>query len=131
MPTAEARVQTEHPSRYLAQLCKHAGKMSGHQRPRPRGHGRDAPGGSGHRSESPPEVRHAEWSDTDGIVTLNWGQWTMHATPGTLALRAEAASEEDLRRIQDLLTARLEKIGRRDHLVVIWQPAGARADATG
>jgi hypothetical protein len=46
----------------------------------------------------------------------------MHAAAGTLTLRAEADSEENLRRIQDLLTARLEKIGRRDHLTVNWQP---------
>jgi hypothetical protein len=46
----------------------------------------------------------------------------MHAAAGTLTLRAEADSEENLRRIQDLLTARLEKIGKRVHLTVNWQP---------
>ncbi len=117
MLTAEALVQAEHPGRYLAQLCKHASKMGGHLRRRPRGH----------EGGGPPEIRHAEWSETDGIVTLNWGRWTMQATPGTLRLRAEARSEEHLRRIQDLLTARLEKIGRRDHLTVNWQPAEASA----
>jgi hypothetical protein len=39
MLTAEARVQTEHPARYLVQLCKHASKMGGHVRHRPRSHG--------------------------------------------------------------------------------------------
>jgi hypothetical protein len=48
---------------------------------------------------------------------------TMHAAPGTLTLRAEAGNEENLRRIQDLVAARVEKIGRRDHLAVNWQPA--------
>jgi hypothetical protein len=62
---------------------------------------------------------------------MNWGQWTMQATPGTLRLRAEAGSEENLRRIQDLVTARLEKIGRRDHLTVNWQPTEAPAAAPG
>lgn len=119
MLTAEARVQTEHPARYLIQLCQHAGKMGGPRlRHRPRSHD----GGAG-----PPEIRHAEWSGTDGSVTLNFGQWTMHATPGALTLRAEAGSEEDLRRIQDLVTARLEKIGRRDHLTVNWQRTEAPA----
>jgi hypothetical protein len=112
MLTAEARVRTEHPARYLIQLCRHASKMGGHLHHRPRSH--DGDGG-------PPEIRHAEWSETDGIVTLSFGQWTMHATPGELRLRAEADSEEDLRRIQDLVTARLEKIGRRDRLTVTWQ----------
>jgi hypothetical protein len=49
----------------------------------------------------------------------------MHAAPGTLTLRAEADSEENLLRIQDLLTARLQKIGRRDRLTVTWQPPAA------
>jgi hypothetical protein len=52
---------------------------------------------------------------------LTWGQWTLQATPDALTLHAEAANEEDLQRIQDLLAARLEKIGRRDHLTVTWQ----------
>ncbi len=112
MLTAEARVQTEHPTRYLVQLCRHVSKMGGHLRHRPRSH--DGDGG-------PPEIRHAEWSETDGTITLDLGQWTMHAAPGTLSIRAEADSEENLRRIQDLVTARLEKIGRRDHLTVTWR----------
>jgi len=53
----------------------------------------------------------------------------MHAAPGTLTLRAEAGTGENLRRIQDLVTARLEKIGRRDHLAVNWQPAETPGDA--
>ena len=44
--------------------------------------------------------------------------------PGRLAVRAEAADEESLRRIQDLLTARLPKFGRREHLTVKWQDLG-------
>ena len=68
-----------------------------------------------------PEVRHVECSGTEGTVSLDWGQWTMRALPGLLAVRAEAADEESLRRIQDLLTARLQKFGRREHLTVDWQ----------
>jgi len=118
MLTAEACVQTEHPARYLIQLSQHASKMGGHLHRRPRSHDSDS---------GPPEIRHAEWSETDGIVTLDFGQWTMHATPGGLRLRAEADSEENLRRIQDLVTARLEKIGRRDRLTVTWQASQAPA----
>ena len=44
--------------------------------------------------------------------------------PGRLAVRAEAADQESLRRIQDLLTARLQKFGRREHLTVHWQDLG-------
>jgi len=41
-----------------------------------------------------------------------------------LRLRADAADEPSLRRIQDMLTTRLGKFGRRDHLTVTWQPPG-------
>jgi hypothetical protein len=112
MPTAEALVETEHPARYLTQLGRHASQMTRHRLHRPRAHG----GGT------PPQVRHAEWSGTDGAVALSWGQWTMQATPGLLRLRAEAADEENLRRITELVTTRLEKIGRRDKLTVRWRP---------
>ena len=112
MLTAEAQVETERPGRYLVQLCRHASQMGQHLRQRPRTHD----GG-----DAPPEVQHVEWSDTYGIVRLSWGQWTMQTTPDTLTLRAEANDEENLRRIQDLVAARLEIFGRREHLKVNWQ----------
>jgi hypothetical protein len=59
-----------------------------------------------------------------GAVSLDWGRWTMRAFPGRLTVRAEAAGQESLRRIQDLLTARLQKFGRREHLTVNWQDLG-------
>ena len=65
-----------------------------------------------------------ECSGTEGTVSLDCGQWTMRAFPGRLAVRAEAADQENLRRIQDLLTARLQKFGRREHLTVKWQDLG-------
>ena len=118
MLTAEADIRTEHAASYLARLCGHAGKMGtagrrlGHRRPS-RAHG-----------DAAPEVRRVECSGTEGTVSLDWGQWTMRALPGLLAVRAEAADEESLRRIQDLLTARLQKFGRREHLTVTWQDLG-------
>jgi hypothetical protein len=48
----------------------------------------------------------------------------MRALPGRLAVRAEAADQESLRRIQDLLTSRLQKFGRREQLTVKWQDLG-------
>ena len=118
MLTAEADIRTEHAARYLARLCGHAGKMGtagrrlGHRRP-----------ASAH-GDVPPEVRRVECSGIEGTVSLDWGQWTMRAFPGRLAVRAEAADQENLRRIQDLLTARLQKFGRREHLTVNWQDHG-------
>jgi hypothetical protein len=87
--------------------------MGRHLPHRPRPHGGEV--------ALPLEVQHVEWSDTDGTVRLNWGRWTLHATAGTLVVRAEAEDEESLRRIQDLLAKRLETIGRREHLAVTWQ----------
>ena len=123
MLTAEADIQTEHAARYLERVCGHAGKMgaAGHRLGhRPPSHAR----GGG-----PPEVRHVECSGTEGTVSLNCGQWTMRALPGLLAVRVEAADEQSLRRIQDLLTMRLQKFGRREHLTVTWlRPEAAAAE---
>jgi len=117
MLTSEAHVETERPSRYLVQLCRHISQMGRPLGHRPRAHGGD--------TQSPPEVQHIEWTETYGTARLSWGQWTMQAAPGTLTLRAEAADEKDLQRIQDLVAGRLEKIGRRDHLAVAWQRSEA------
>ncbi len=114
MLIAEAHVQTDRPSRYLVQLCRHADQMGQRRLHRARSHD----GGDTH---TPPEVQHVEWSDTYGIVRLSLGQWTMEATADELTLRAEATNERDLQRIQDLVAGRLEMIGRRDHLTVTWR----------
>ena len=126
--TAEAVIQTANPARYITRLCRHASQMSMHAaQPAPAHRPRGQRGGG-----APPEVRHAEWSDTQGAVILNWGQWTLQAAAGTLTVRAEAADMENLRQIKDFVTARLEKIGRRDHLTVSWQsPETPAADAPG
>lgn len=122
MLTAEAVIATENSQRYLARLGKHAAKMGDGPRHRPRAHGGGQP---------PPEVRHAEWTATSGTVKLDWGGWDMQAVPGVLRLRAEAADQESLRRIQDMLTTRLEKFGRRENLTVTWQAAGTAAAEPG
>jgi hypothetical protein len=116
MLTAEAHIGTDRPSRYLNQLCQHANDMVGQ-----RGHTRPARqrGTAGHGAE----MRDTEWTDSHGIIRMSWGECTLRATPGTLTLRAEAADEENLRRIQDLVASRLERFGRRDQLTVTWQQA--------
>ena len=124
MLSAEADIQTENAARYLARLCGHAGKMGtagrrpGHRRP------------SHARGDVAPEVRRVECSGTEGTVSLDWGRWTMQALPGRLTVRAEAADEENLRRIQDLLTTRLENFGRREHLTVAWRTLTAEDRTT-
>jgi hypothetical protein len=108
MPTAEAHVQTERPSRYLVQLCQHfnhKGSFLGSHRP----------------EFLRPELMNVEWSADHGTVSFGWGQCTMQAGQGVLILRAEADSEENLRRVQDVVTRNLSRFGRRDRLTVTWQ----------
>ena len=115
MPTGEARIETERPSRYLVQLCRHASKLGGHRRHGPRTHAGGDP---------IPFVRQVEWSDTYGVVRLGDCTITMRAGPGVLAITAEAADEADLQRVQGLIAGRLEMFGRRDDLQVIWDRPG-------
>ncbi|HEX6523298.1 MAG TPA: DUF2218 domain-containing protein [Streptosporangiaceae bacterium] len=116
MVTAEAVIQTADPDRYLARLRDHTAKIGTRSGHRPRHH---SPGGT------PPEIQDARWSATGGTVTMNWGRWTVQAGPGTLRLRAEAATADDLRRIEEMLTTRLENFGHREHLTITWQPSPA------
>jgi hypothetical protein len=96
----------------LPRPARHSAKMGSGLHHRPRAHG------SGH---TPPEIRNRQWSAVSGTVTLNWGQWTAQASPGTLTLRAEAADAENLQNIQDMLSTRLENFGKRENLTVTWQ----------
>ncbi|MFJ9870235.1 DUF2218 domain-containing protein [Streptomyces sp. NPDC101165] len=129
MPSAEARIPTDRPSRYLVQLCKHfsnKGRHLGH-RARPH-HGADVTQPPG--THMPPELRpdqiQVEWTDTQGVLTLPWGRCTMDAASDALVLRAEADDEQGLRRLQDLLAAHLSRFGRREELRVEWrEPAPA------
>ncbi|MFF3412460.1 DUF2218 domain-containing protein [Streptomyces sp. NPDC002742] len=120
MSTAEARVETDRPSRYLVQLCRHfsnKGRHLGH-----RLHGRaDGDDQALRDMRTVAEQARVEWSDTEGHVVLAWGRITLRAAPGTLSMRAEATTEGDLRRLQDLLAGHVERFGRRDGLRVNWR----------
>jgi hypothetical protein len=114
MVIAEARIETDRAERYLAQICKHAAAM----------------GGGGHRarlhkgdhSDRDELNVHADWSATRGAVTFTpWGTCAIAADGRILTLRVEASDEENLGRIQDILTRDLDRFGRRDRLVVNWQ----------
>lgn len=118
MPTVEARIQTERPNRYLAQFCKHAASMG-----TAAGHGPHTHLG---RTLARREVQvHAERTDTKATVTFTpWGQCTITSEATTLTLRIQAADEEKLHRIQDIITKDLERFGRRDNLIVNWHRLG-------
>ncbi|MEU0808262.1 DUF2218 domain-containing protein [Streptomyces sp. NPDC005970] len=120
--TAQAHIPTDRASRYLVQLCRHGSQMTGIPGHRPRAH---TAGGA------PPRIRHAEWSDTQGVLDFGFGQCTLEAGPEGLTLRARADGEEHLRRILDGIAARIEKIGRRDNLHVTWHRPGAADAAPG
>ena len=113
MLTAQAYIRTEAPSRYLTQLCRHANSMGSQMHKLARLHGG--------RPQDRPEVKNVEWTDIDGTLTLSIGRCILHASADTLTVRAEAADEESLRQVQELVTRDLERFGKRKHLTVTWQ----------
>ena len=116
MQTAEAQVPTDHATRYLSQLCRHAGKMGQHL-------GSDHTPRSHHAGDAPPPVLHVDWSDTIGAIHFGDGQCILRASNNALLLRVEATSESALRRLQNGIAHRLETFGHREHLTVQWQPS--------
>lgn len=116
MHTAEASIVTDHASRYLTQLCRHAGKMGQH----PSG---DHALRSHHAGDAPPPVLHVDWSDTIGAIRFGEGQCILKASDNALLLRVEATTESALRQLQDGIAHRLETFGHREHLTVQWQPS--------
>lgn len=119
MLTAEARIETERPSRYLVQLCqhiRHMGDPDRHLRHRPAAsHGDDDEARRGVR------ITIVEESDSHGLVEFApWGRCTMQAESKLLTLRLEATEEENLRRLQEILTRNLTRFGRRGRLQVNW-----------
>jgi hypothetical protein len=115
MLISEAQIDTDRPSRYLVQFCKHAAAMGATQGHGPRVHLRAL--------LTRREVQvHAEWSDTHATVTFTpGGQCTLVADANTLTLHIEATDEDNLRRIQEVITRNFDRFGRREHLTVTWQ----------
>ena len=111
MPVLQAHIRTERGTRFLVQFCKHAAAM----------------GSGGHsarmRLHSRPEVQvAAEWSDSSGRVTFGpWGHATLTADDNSLTVRIDAADEDRLTQIRDIITRDLERFSRRDPLAVAWQ----------
>jgi hypothetical protein len=114
MPASYAHISTSRASRYLTQLCSHGSLMSR------LAHGRPPGQGQGHGGGSARPAATADSSGTEGIIDFGWGRCTLHATADMLTLRAEAGDLRHLQQIQDGITARVERIGRRDQLTVSW-----------
>lgn len=96
MPTAEAHVPTDRATRYLNQLCSHASRLH-------------------HRGPSAEAT-----SDTTGRITLGTARCDLTAEPTGLTLSLTADDEQQLRGLQAAVTKTLERVGRRDGLVVVW-----------
>jgi hypothetical protein len=111
MPSFYARVPTTRASRYLVQLCQHGSLMSRLPRHRRPGHG------------GPPPAATLSPAGTEGVIDFGWGRCTLRASTDALTLHAEADDQQRLEQIQDGITARLERIGRRDQLTVTWTRA--------
>src|SRR5690348_15214434 len=128
MLTAEARIETDRPGRYLTQICQHLSNRGRHLgtgkglrlRHRPGGHQR------GHPRPVTAEQVQVEWSQTEGTVTFPGGHCTMLAKGDVLLLRAEAADGTALEFIENLIGSHLERFSRREPLTVTWHPAGAQ-----
>jgi cytochrome P450 len=114
MPSAQARIRTDRAGRYLTQMCRHTTHVGG------LGHG-DRHGAGG----GTPVPRRTEYSDTAGTIDFDRGRCILRATGEELTLLAEADDQQDLRQIQDAITVRLTRVGRRDRISVTWQPAPA------
>ncbi len=126
MPSAEAILSTPNARRYVTQLGKHGAAMAdgrGHQM---RMHGGNPLAGG--------EVSlHVEQAAERTTITFDpWGSCTVHAELDQLLLRIDAVDEQNLQRIQQVLTRDIERFGRREHLSVAWQhltpPAAAATD---
>jgi hypothetical protein len=105
--------EADRPRRYLDQLVAHASAMA-------RGHGAAA-----HAAGGGPAV-----TVTDAGATLDFpglGSCTATAAADVLLLDVEAADATAAGQIQSILTADLERFGRRDRLAVRWDPVSASA----
>ena len=128
MMIAEARVETDRPARYLAQLCQHLGNQGRHlgtgegRQPRHRPGGRQ----SDHSRPVTAEQVQVEWTETEGTVTFPGGRCTMRASGDALLLRAEAADGAALEFIENLIGSHLGRFSRREPLTVTWHPAEAQ-----
>jgi hypothetical protein len=107
MPAAAARIETDHPSRYLTQLCHHTAALAL---------------GEGGRTPRHRVQVEAEWTETYGVLDFGrWGKCTVEATDIALLLRVDAGAEQCLCRIEEIITAELIRLARRDDLTVAWR----------
>jgi hypothetical protein len=92
--SAQARVATEHASKYLQQLCKHFQ----HRIP-------------------------AEFDAAKGSLSFPAGEAKLAAEAGALAIVVEAHKAEDLEGLKDVVARHLVRFAFREQLDVQWRAA--------
>lgn len=88
-----ARVDTGRPSPYLLQLCKHFRHK-----------------------------REATFDEVRGTIVFEGAMCLLVAAGGALVLRVDGASENDVRRVAEIVGSHLERFGKKDGLQVRWAP---------
>lgn len=117
MLRSTATVVTARPDRYRDQLARHGAGMLRQVR-----RGTEA---------GMPLICGATTTGEALVLDLAWGRCTVTATDEKLVLEAEAATHEDLERIQDGVGRRLTQIGRRDGLAVTWSATAGEPHEAG
>ena len=111
MPSLTAMVRTCRADRYLAQLCahlQHLDELPAH------GHGHD---------RRPQLTAPVQQTDAQAAVTFDIGRLTIEADEDGLLLLVESQTDAGQDRLASLIGHRLESIGQREGLAVVWQPA--------
>ena len=94
MPTSQAKVPTDSAPRYAKQLLSHLGHKA--------------------------RVEALDADPDAGRLVFERGTGTVRPAADHLLLVAEAADEDSLRHVEDVLARHLERFGARRELVVTW-----------
>jgi hypothetical protein len=114
VPSIEARIATDQPSRYLRQFGKHATAMTSPRAHQMRMHGDNPIAGGNVRLR-------VESTDTRTTIHFDpWGRCTLHTEANTLVVRIDATDDTALQQIRDTITRDLDRFGRRE-LTVDWR----------
>ncbi|WP_417773654.1 DUF2218 domain-containing protein [Stappia sp.] len=93
MPGSQARVETQHASRYLQQLCKHfAHKVS------------------------------VTFDASEGSVDFPFGDCRLKAGDDVLHIECVSDTQDTLRRTQFVVHDHLERFAWREKPEIVWQP---------
>jgi len=77
------------------------------------------------RARRRPELGvRVEWTETDGTIDFGWGRCEVRAEANALTFRAEAAGEDGLREVQELVRRHLEDHGEAAGLRLTWPTSG-------